>query len=73
MTSDVVNLNRVRKARERADREKQATVNRVDFGRTKEERAEADVVRLNRDRLLDGARRTNARPEDDDPKPGSAS
>ena len=36
---DVVNLNRFRKAKEKAMREAQATANRTRYGRTKDQRA----------------------------------
>jgi hypothetical protein len=36
---DVINLNRLRKAKEKAVREAQATANRARYGRTKEQRA----------------------------------
>lgn len=53
---DVVNLNRVRKARARADEAAQAAVNRAKFGRTKAEReAEAAREALAASRL-DGAK-----------------
>ncbi|MBP2298668.1 DUF4169 family protein [Azospirillum picis] len=51
---DVVNLNRFRKSRDRAERTKEADANRVRFGRTK---AEKDRDRLEADRrarTLDG-------------------
>ena len=38
MTAEIVNLNKVRKARERADREKDAQENRLKYGQTKSER-----------------------------------
>jgi len=51
---NVVNLNRARKTRARAEREKQAAENRVRFGRTKDEVKATDESRKKRDRLLDG-------------------
>ena len=54
--AEIVNLNRARKAKARADREAKAAENRVRFGRTK---AEKDAIR-EKDRLaarsLDGHR-----------------
>ena len=38
MPADLINLRRARKARARADKEKQAAENRAKFGRTKAER-----------------------------------
>lgn len=55
--SEIVNLNKTRKARVKAAAKAGAAANRVGFGRTKAEKrkAEAEVARL--DRRLDGARR----------------
>jgi hypothetical protein len=55
--SEVVNFNKARKARLRAESKSQAAENRVRFGRTKGEKAatEAEVVKL--DRALDQAKR----------------
>ena len=55
MTS-VVNLNRFRKAKQRAEDEQRATVNRATFGRTKAERQKTDGERQRRDRELDSKR-----------------
>ena len=46
--AEPINLNKARKAKVRADKEKRATQNRVKFGRTKAEKASdmADQVRL---------------------------
>jgi hypothetical protein len=41
--AELVNLRRVRKARERAEAEKAAEANRRKFGRSKVERAQADA------------------------------
>jgi hypothetical protein len=51
---DLVNLNQMRKAREKKARERQAAANRVRFGRDKAERQRStdDQNRLNKD--LDG-------------------
>lgn len=55
--SNVVNLNKARKVKDRQDARDQAQENRVKFGRDKSEKtsskAEADKAR----RLLDGAKR----------------
>lgn len=57
MTAEIVKLSKVRKAKARADKERQAAENRVVHGRSKAERvrmaAEKDRVR----RELDGAKR----------------
>lgn len=53
--SNVVNLNKARKRRARADAEQQAAANRARFGRTKAQKqrdaAEADEARRKLDRL----------------------
>ncbi len=54
---DVINLNRARKVRAKADRVKEADANRAKFGRTKAEKA-ADAQALARTAAtLDGAKR----------------
>ncbi|KQN25089.1 hypothetical protein ASE86_02155 [Sphingomonas sp. Leaf33] len=55
--AEIVNLNRFRKAKVRADAAAQADANRAKFGRSKAEKA-ADALEDKRRRdLLDGARR----------------
>lgn len=53
---DVVNLNRARKARARADAKTTAAANRAAHGRPRAERAAADKERERAARLLDGSR-----------------
>jgi Domain of unknown function (DUF4169) len=55
MTADIVNLNKFRKAREKAEAEKQAQENRVRFGRTKEEKDKASSEQRATSKALDGA------------------
>jgi hypothetical protein len=55
MTS-VVNLNRFRKAKERAEKARRAAENRAASGRGKAERRETDAERRRRERDLDGKR-----------------
>ena len=57
MPSDVVNLNRFRKARARDDKAKQAAENRVKFGRTKAEKQLAATEEQLASRRLDGLKR----------------
>lgn len=52
----VVNLNRVRKQRQRADALRRAAENRVAFGRRKDERQTMERERRRADRDLDGKR-----------------
>ena len=60
MTAEIINLNKVRKARARAERVAQAAENRAKFGRSKSDRAQhaADGEKLRRE--LDGVRREPA-------------
>jgi len=51
--ADILNLNRARKARARADREAQAAENRTRFGRTKHEKAAEKANTEQVARLLD--------------------
>ena len=57
MSADVVNLNRVRKARLRAAAAQAAGVNRVAHGRTGAQKEVDAAEQERRARLLDGARR----------------
>ena len=55
--SEIVNLNRARKAKARAEKDAQATANRVKFGRTKAEKL-ADKAEAERaKKRLDDSRR----------------
>lgn len=51
---EIVNLNRVRKAKAKAEREVQAAENRVKFGRTKEEKKKSRAEDEAAARHLDG-------------------
>lgn len=75
MTAEIINLNKVRKARERADREREAQENRLKYGQSKSERSLADAHHRKSQGELDGARRDGHRETDeaDDFDPGSAS
>lgn len=70
MASNVVNLNRFRKQKARADKEKQAEINRIRHGRTKaqKERELADQQRAAR--LLDGKRLVHEEPAPDSSSQG---
>ena len=59
---DVVNLRRMRKARQRTEKEAAAAQNRARYGRTRAEREKAAAEAEISARRLDGVRRT---PEDD--------
>ncbi len=54
--AEIINLNRFRKARARAEREAQADTNRLLHGRTKAEKTQTSAERRLTDRRLDGAR-----------------
>lgn len=75
MTAEIVNLNKVRKARERAEKAKTAEENRVKFGRSKAEREMAARELAQRTSALDGAERDAPRLDDshDDLDPGNVS
>lgn len=53
---DVVNLNKARKARVRAEARTTADANRAKFGRTKADKARDRMEKERADRLLDGAK-----------------
>jgi hypothetical protein len=63
MTAEIVNLNRVRKARARAERQRQAEENRSKFGQSKVDRQLNEVLTKRREQALDGAKRD---PSDDE-------
>lgn len=73
MTAEIVNLNKFRKARERAEAERLAEHNRVRHGRTKHEKEQAASDERARDRALDNAHISRGTPVDDDLDPGTAS
>jgi hypothetical protein len=54
---EVVNLNRYRKQKQRAERERRAEANRARFGAPKTERVKSAAERALESRRLDGARR----------------
>ena len=56
MGSNVVNLNRFRKKKQRAEEAKQAEINRIRHGRTKGEKEREHADRERAARLLDGKR-----------------
>ena len=56
MTTNIVNLNKARKAKDRAEQDKRAGENRAKFGRTKEKRTSDSDEQDRRDALLDGAK-----------------
>jgi hypothetical protein len=60
---EVVNLNRYRKRKQRAERERRANEKRARFGVPKSERAKTSAERSLETRRLDGARRDDPGPE----------
>ena len=57
MTAEIVNLRHARKAKERAEREREAAENRIAFGRTKGEKERTAAERRLRKYTIDGHRR----------------
>mgnify|MGYP000070412094 CR=1 FL=1 len=57
MSARIVNLNRVRKDKARAEKRAEADANAVKFGRTKSERRKSEAEARKADRHLDGHRR----------------
>lgn len=55
--SEIVNLNKARKARARIEARAGAAENRIRFGRTKAEKAGAKAESARAERRLDGAKR----------------
>lgn len=64
--SDIINLRLARKRKARADREKVAEQNRVQFGRTRIEKIESRKLAERESRLLDAHKRD--RPDDGEEK-----
>jgi len=64
MASNVVNLNRFRKKKQREDKAKQAEVNRIRHGRTQAEKDRERVERERAARLIEGKRLEPASDED---------
>jgi hypothetical protein len=65
MPGDVVNLRARRKAKARAERDRQATENRAKFGRSKSETRLGEMTRALDRRRLEGARRVDEPTEDE--------
>ena len=63
---DIVNLNRYRKQKRQAERERRANEKRARFGIPKSERAKTSAERALDARRLDGARRDEPGPEGHD-------
>ena len=63
---DVINLNRYRKQKQRAERERRANEKRVRFGIPKSERAKSAGRAVLEARRLDGARRDERSAERED-------
>ena len=70
MASNVVNLNRFRKKKQRADKAKQAEINRIRHGRTQAEKDRERAERARAERTIDGKRldRDPPPPEADAPE-----
>jgi hypothetical protein len=57
MGADVINLRRARKAKARAEHDRNATARRAEFGRSKAEKAKEAAERERASRALEGHRR----------------
>lgn len=66
--NNVVNLNKYRKQKAKAEREKRALTNRRWHGRTKAQRAAEELQKKQLERAVDGARLEPPPPEPDDSK-----
>lgn len=80
MTAEIINLNKVRKAKARAEKEQRAEENRVRHGRTKAERDAEETRQSIENAHLDGMRRelprddcVRRRDTEEDLDPGSVS
>jgi len=73
MTAEIVNLNKVRKARERANRERDAQENRLKFGQSKSERSLFESRTRKWQNDVDASRRQTDGFDDDDAGPSNAS
>ena len=62
---NVINLNKYRKQKAKADRDKQADVNRRLHGRTKTERSREELQKQQLTRTVDGARLVRPEPGND--------
>ena len=58
MTADIVNLRKARKAKARADKEREAAVNRAAFGRTRSQKELEALDKARAAKALDAAERT---------------
>ena len=55
--AEIVNLNKARKAKARAEKEETAAANRAKFGRTKAEKAKVSAEQARIGKTLDGSKR----------------
>ncbi len=63
--AEIINLNRVRKAKARSDKAVSAAANRARFGRSKAEKKAEQLTADRLGRVLDGARRDPPAPAED--------
>jgi len=69
MSAEIVNLRQYRKANRRAEKERQASINREKHGRTKGEKLAQSEERKRDERLMDGAYLGESEPGRDDDNP----
>lgn len=72
MSAEIVNLRRARKAKARADKEREAARNRVEHGRSKAERRLSDAQAEHEARVHEGHRRGDRERADDGESGGSS-
>lgn len=64
MTAEIINLNKVRKAKERAEKERRAEENRLKFGQSRTERLKSEAESCQHNRALDAAKRSHNASDD---------
>ncbi len=64
--AEIINLKAVKKAKARAEKERDAEANRAKFGRTKVEKTRDEAETIKRDRTLDGAKIDDAADDNKD-------
>lgn len=63
--AEIINLKAVKKAKARAEKDREAEANRAKFGRTKSEKTRDEAETIKRDRTLDGAKIETDQSEDE--------
>ncbi len=63
--AEIINLKAVKKAKARAEKDREAEANRAKFGRTRFEKTRDEAETIKRDRTLDGAKIDASEPDDE--------